>query len=47
LIRPENLIKGADYQNKDVVGKEFVDQVYFAPFIDNFSSTSIIDAHRL
>jgi D-beta-D-heptose 7-phosphate kinase/D-beta-D-heptose 1-phosphate adenosyltransferase len=43
IIKPECLIKGADYQDKDVIGKEIVNEVYFAPLIENYSSTSIIN----
>jgi len=41
-IKPDILVKGSDYQDKDVSGSEFVDKVYFAPFLDGKSTTDII-----
>jgi D-beta-D-heptose 7-phosphate kinase/D-beta-D-heptose 1-phosphate adenosyltransferase len=45
-IRPDVLIKGADYQKDDVVGADFVEsyggQVYLAPLRPGYSSTRIL-----
>lgn len=43
-IRPNILIKGEDYKNKDVVGSEFVSEVYYAPFYDDISSSTLINS---
>ncbi len=41
-IQPEVLVKGGDYNSEDVVGKDFVNEVCIAPFIENYSSTNFI-----
>lgn len=45
-IRPDVLVKGADYRNKTVVGSDLVQDVRFAPFISGLSTTNIIDKIR-
>jgi len=42
IIKPNILVKGADYTNKKVVGSDIADEVIFCDFIDGKSSTSII-----
>ncbi|CAI3942291.1 ADP-heptose synthase [Commensalibacter communis] len=47
LFKPEILVKGADYQNKEVVGRDIVEQnggkVILAELQEGFSTTNIID----
>jgi len=42
LIQPHVLVKGSDYSNKDVIGKEYADEVVLIDFIEGKSSTNII-----
>lgn len=42
IIKPEVLVKGGDYNSENVVGKEFVNEVCIAPFIENYSSSNFI-----
>lgn len=42
-IRPDILVKGGDYAIEDVVGREFAKETVIIPFLEGFSSTSIID----
>jgi len=41
-IKPDILIKGADWKGKSVVGKDLVKKVEFVKFIQGFSTTNII-----
>lgn len=49
-VRPDVLVKGADYQKQDVVGGEFVEslggRVHLATLVNGFSTTRIIDRMR-
>lgn len=49
-IRPDVLVKGADYQKQDVVGAEFVEsyggRVYLAALREGLSTTSLIQKMR-
>jgi D-beta-D-heptose 7-phosphate kinase/D-beta-D-heptose 1-phosphate adenosyltransferase len=46
-VRPEVLVKGADYRKSEVVGAEFVEalggRVHLAPLREGFSTTTLID----
>ena len=42
-IRPDVLIKGADYKGKIVVGSDIAKKVELLPFIKGFSTTDIIN----
>lgn len=42
-LKPNVLVKGADYKNKKVVGSDLVDEVVLIDFIEGKSTTSIID----
>lgn len=42
-IRPDVLVKGADYQKEDVVGRQFAGSVELIPVVAGRSTTSIID----
>jgi D-beta-D-heptose 7-phosphate kinase/D-beta-D-heptose 1-phosphate adenosyltransferase len=46
-IRPDVLVKGADWENKGVIGREFVEsyggKVVLAPLVDGKSSTATIE----
>ena len=41
-IKPDILVKGADYKGKEVVGSDIVDEVKLIDFIDGKSTTNII-----
>ena len=42
-INPDVLVKGGDYKAEDVVGKEFSGKVEIIPFVEGYSTTSIIN----
>ena len=42
-IKPDILIKGADWKGKAVVGEDLVKKVEFVKFIQGFSTTNIIE----
>ncbi len=46
-IRPDVLVKGADYKKEDVVGADLVEsyggQVYLAPIREGYSTTSLVE----
>ena len=46
-VKPDFLVKGGDYQIENIVGADFVHehggQVLTIPFVDGFSTTSIVD----
>ena len=41
-LKPNVLVKGADYKDKEVIGSEIVDEVRLVEFMDGKSSTNII-----
>ena len=41
-ILPDVLIKGADYNIKDIVGREFAKETYLSPLVDGKSTTALI-----
>jgi D-beta-D-heptose 7-phosphate kinase / D-beta-D-heptose 1-phosphate adenosyltransferase len=43
LIKPNILVKGSDYEGKDVIGSDLVDELVLVEFIKGRSSTKIID----
>lgn len=45
-IRPDVLIKGADWMDKPVAGADLVKEVYFVPLIEDRSTTSLIEKIR-
>ena len=45
-IQPDVLVKGADYKEKDVVGKEFAGQLKFVDYMNGYSTTNIIEKIR-
>jgi D-beta-D-heptose 7-phosphate kinase/D-beta-D-heptose 1-phosphate adenosyltransferase len=49
-VRPDVLVKGADYQKEGVVGAEFVEsyggRVYLAPLREGYSTTGLIERMR-
>ena len=49
-VRPDVLVKGADYRAEDVVGAKFVEsyggRVFLAPLCEGFSTTSLIEKMR-
>jgi len=42
LIQPDTLVKGADYQGKDVIGSDIAKELKLVKFIDGKSTTSTI-----
>ena len=42
-IKPDILIKGADWRGKSVVGEDLVKKVEFVKYIQGFSTTNIIE----
>ena len=42
-IKPDILVKGADYKGKEVVGSEFAKRVELIEFIEGKSTTKIIE----
>jgi len=45
-LRPHLLIKGGDWRIENIIGREFADETRLIPFVDGFSSTSIIERIR-
>lgn len=42
-IKPDFLVKGMEYQNSNVIGREFAKNTIFAPMVENISTTKIIN----
>ena len=42
LIRPNTLVKGADYVGKEVVGQDIAEKLRLVEYIDGKSSTNTI-----
>ena len=42
-VKPDILIKGADYKGKSVIGEDLVKKVEFIKFIKGFSTSNIIE----
>lgn len=42
-LKPNILVKGADYKNKDVVGSDLVDEVILIDFVKGKSTTGVIE----
>jgi len=42
-IKPDILIKGADWKGKDIAGKDLVKKVEFVKFVKGFSTTNIVE----
>jgi len=45
-LRPHLLIKGGDWLVENLIGREFADETRLIPFLEGFSSTSIIERIR-
>jgi len=43
LVKPNVLVKGADYEGKEVVGSDIADEVVLIEFVDGKSTTSLIE----
>ncbi|WP_295700088.1 D-glycero-beta-D-manno-heptose-7-phosphate kinase [uncultured Helicobacter sp.] len=43
-IKPDVLVKGGDYHNKEVVGKEYAKEVVLIDFVEGYSTTNIIES---
>jgi len=46
VIKPSILVKGGDYRNKPVVGRDLVEQVELIDYIEGHSTTSLIEKIR-
>jgi D-beta-D-heptose 7-phosphate kinase/D-beta-D-heptose 1-phosphate adenosyltransferase len=44
VVKPDVLVKGMDYNNKEVVGSDVAGLVVYAPIVDGISTTGIIEA---
>lgn len=42
-LKPEVLVKGGDYSKEDVIGREFSREVEIVPFLENLSTTRILN----
>lgn len=42
-LHPNIIVKGSDYKKENVIGKEYVDEIVLFDFIDNKSSSSVIN----
>lgn len=42
LIKPDTLVKGGDYNTKEIIGSEYVDDVKLIPFESGVSTTDLI-----
>lgn len=45
-LRPTILVKGGDYDVSQVIGREFVQRVCIVPFVEGYSTTSVIQRVR-
>ena len=43
VLRPDVLVKGGDYKADEVLGREYVREVKILPFVEGYSTTSIVD----
>jgi len=43
LLRPDCLVKGGDWNEKDIVGREFVAKSVTVPYVEGASTTRIIE----
>ena len=43
LVKPDVLVKGADYKNKEVVGSEYAGKVVLFPLLKGRSTTNLIN----
>lgn len=43
IIKPDVLVKGADYKNKEVVGSQFAGKVVLFPLLKGLSTTNLIN----
>ena len=43
LVKPDLMVKGADYQHKSITGKQYCKSVKFYPLVQNYSTSKIIE----
>lgn len=41
-LRPHVLVKGGDWKEEEVVGRELVEEVKIVPYVEGFSTTAIV-----
>lgn len=46
VIRPDILVKGADWSLQNIVGREFAEEVYRISYLEGISTSNIIDKIR-
>jgi bifunctional ADP-heptose synthase (sugar kinase/adenylyltransferase) len=44
LLRPHILVKGGDWDQEEVVGRELVEETIVVPYIEGMSTSGIIEA---
>jgi rfaE bifunctional protein nucleotidyltransferase chain/domain len=44
FLRPHVLVKGGDWDEREVVGRELVEQTAVVPFVEGYSTSRIIEA---
>lgn len=42
-LRPHVLVKGADWKNEEIVGRDIVEEVYTIPLVEGVSTSEIIE----
>ena len=47
IVKPDILVKGADYKNKEVVGSEYAGKVVLFPLLKGRSTTNLINKMAL
>lgn len=45
IIKPDVLVKGSDYSNKDIIGKNLVKSIYMAPFYEGASTSFFLNEY--
>jgi D-beta-D-heptose 7-phosphate kinase/D-beta-D-heptose 1-phosphate adenosyltransferase len=43
LVKPDLLVKGADYKNKEIIGQDIAKELKLVEFIDGKSTTKTIE----
>lgn len=43
IVRPDILVKGGDYKEEGIIGKDLVEEIIIIPFLKGFSTTNTIN----